>query len=108
MGHFNYSNLFGIDKERFSVMKLGIEDMKKDYPCEKTDKQYFLSAGRSNRDYSFLCDAWDTMNKSYGGGVVTASRLYVTPFIKEIQNLLHFWIIVTEISIMRNYQNVML
>ncbi len=46
-----YSNLFSISKDKFSFCHIG-DDSNKIFDIQKGD--YFLSAGRSNRDYDFL------------------------------------------------------
>lgn len=58
-----YSSLFGINIDKFKVLKLGIEDVKGEYSLDSFDEQYFISAGRSNRDYPFLCDIWKDISK---------------------------------------------
>jgi glycosyltransferase involved in cell wall biosynthesis len=49
-----YAKLFGLSKDMFIAEKLGIDD--EIYETEKG--YYYLSAGRSNRDYGFLTSAW--------------------------------------------------
>ena len=53
-----YAALFNVPREKFRVETLGIADRKE--LIQKTDKgeKYYLSAGRSNRDYHFLRAAW--------------------------------------------------
>lgn len=58
-----YSDVFGVNPEKFTVLKLGIEDVREKYPCSVVNERYFLSAGRSNRDYKFLCNAWETIGE---------------------------------------------
>lgn len=54
-----YASLLDVQEEKFSSVRLGIEDTRDKIPTHKNKKgSYFLSAGRSNRDYSFLLSAW--------------------------------------------------
>ncbi len=53
-----YSGLFGVPKEKFSFEPLGLADRKDLRAEEKKPEKYYLSAGRSNRDYDFLRQAW--------------------------------------------------
>ena len=60
-----YSEKLNIDVARFSYIKLGVED-----ECEEVSlehESYFLSVGRSNRDYEFLIRNWE---KSWGKLVI--------------------------------------
>lgn len=51
-----YAHIFGIPKERFKAVKLGIDDKYDEY---KNDKgEYYIAPGRSNRDYDFLKKSW--------------------------------------------------
>ena len=53
-----YSALFGVPKEKFITEVLGIAD-RQDLRASRTKtEKYYLSAGRSNRDYEFLRRAW--------------------------------------------------
>ncbi len=61
-----YSNLLGIRRENIIAIKLGIEDVRACYDCNPFSKYYFLSAGRSNRDYNFLFEVWQTI-ENYNG-----------------------------------------
>lgn len=57
-----YAKLFGVPKQKFCYIPLGIEERR---PLKKVDKsldlpdspKFFLSVGRSNRDYKFLIDS---------------------------------------------------
>ena len=60
-----YSGLFNIPKEKFRAETLGIADWAKargeeGQPEKKYNniEKYYISAGRSNRDYAFLRQAW--------------------------------------------------
>lgn len=49
-----YAELFQISEERFVEEKLGIDDRR--YVTKQ--EEFFVAAGRSNRDYNFLREAW--------------------------------------------------
>ena len=51
-----YSNLFNQNSNFFVPVTLGIEDIADRYAIE--DGVYYVSAGRSNRDYAFLEENW--------------------------------------------------
>lgn len=53
----HYSSLFGVRENMFTAVRLAIEDTTNRIPRKKPG-EYFLSAGRSNRDYPFLIAAW--------------------------------------------------
>ena len=52
-----YSQLFGVDKSKFCYSPLGIEDKPEIKDGIEANDLFFLSVGRSNRDYEFLVDA---------------------------------------------------
>ena len=54
-----YSDLFHVDAELFECVFLGVEDAYRTYENDIIDGDYCVSAGRSNRDYSFLINVWD-------------------------------------------------
>lgn len=56
-----YSEKLNIDVKKFSYIKLGVEDECENVTLEH--ESYFLSVGRSNRDYEFLIHNWE---KSWG------------------------------------------
>lgn len=59
-----YEKYFGVqDDNLFTSVKLGIEDEWDDYKDVVQKGDYYVAAGRSNRDYDFLYDSWDA---SYG------------------------------------------
>lgn len=58
-----YSDLFKIPKEVFKPVKLGVEDDANRMNFPLPDMGYYLSAGRSNRDYRFLIDAWKRQDR---------------------------------------------
>lgn len=51
-----YSNIFNVTKELFAFTNLGIEDKKNEF--ELDDEDYYISVGRSNRDYKWLISNW--------------------------------------------------
>lgn len=58
-----YAELFGVSKENFVVETLGIQDVYGIVGSRILDEKYFLAAGRSNRDYGFLKNAWQNQDK---------------------------------------------
>lgn len=57
-----YANLFGVSEEKFLAAKFSTADRTKQIPIGEKGN-YFLSAGRSNRDYSFLMSVWNQYRK---------------------------------------------
>lgn len=55
-----YAKLFDISADKFVSEKLGIEDLVNKY--DVTQGEYYVAAGRSNRDYQFLRDSWSKKN----------------------------------------------
>ena len=54
-----YAKLFNIDKKYFFNCKLSVDDNYERFKKLINDGDYYLSVGRSNRDYDFLCDAFE-------------------------------------------------
>lgn len=57
----HYAELFGMENSKFAAETLGIADRAaiiREQPSMREDT-FFLSAGRSNRDYDFLRRAWE-------------------------------------------------
>lgn len=57
-----YSNLFGVDSTKFEYCLYAVDPQQESLADENTseeivNKNYFLSVGRSNRDYPFLIDS---------------------------------------------------
>ncbi len=50
-----YANVFNTCKDKFTYTELGIEKIQR--RLEISEKDYFLSVGRSNRDYNFLVES---------------------------------------------------
>ena len=61
-----YANLFNIDPKLFYCSRIGVPDIASDYQKLQAEK-YYLTVGRSNRDYTFLRNAW---KREYGRLVV--------------------------------------
>ena len=58
----DYSKLFKLDSSKFYYKKINFEINA--YPSLKIEKgNYFVSAGRSNRDYDFLCNSFKKIQK---------------------------------------------
>lgn len=53
-----YSGLFGVPKGKFVAETLGQADRPDLYRAGPAPEKYYISAGRSNRDYDFLRAAW--------------------------------------------------
>lgn len=58
-----YATLFGQPVEKFFSTRIGVTDQAFNFPPSADRKKYYLSVGRSNRDYNFLRNVW---KKSYG------------------------------------------
>lgn len=58
-----YAELFGVPRENFVVETLGIQDLYGIVGSRISEEKYFLAAGRSNRDYEFLKNAWQNKDK---------------------------------------------
>ena len=53
----HYADYFDVPEARFVFETLGYEDITQEVPICSPDN-FYLAAGRSNRDYKFLVDAW--------------------------------------------------
>ena len=53
-----YADIFAVRKEKFECVALGIEDRTAEIPIEEP-QAYYIAPGRSNRDYTFLYNAWN-------------------------------------------------
>ena len=58
-----YAKLFNVSDQMFEFVTLGYEDKTKIIKKQNSE-MYFLSAGRSNRDYEFLMNAWKKEEKN--------------------------------------------
>lgn len=56
-----YAKKFSVERNKFVYSNLTIEDRFTDYEKYVMESEYYLSAGRSNRDYDFLCAAFEKM-----------------------------------------------
>lgn len=54
-----YANVFNVDKKLFYPCKLNIDDSYDEFKELIQQGDYYLAAGRSNRDYNFLCGAFE-------------------------------------------------
>lgn len=54
-----YSKIFNLDSEKFAYIRLGVEDCYVERKINYSDK-FYLSVGRSNRDYDFLVNHWNS------------------------------------------------
>lgn len=54
-----YSDLFGINSDIFYCTRIGVSDLSDTIVKNKQSEKFYLSVGRSNRDYVFLKNAWD-------------------------------------------------
>lgn len=62
-----YSELFGVDKNRFYSTRIGVSDISGQVTASFSTGKYYLAVGRSNRDYHFLREVW---RKEYGELIV--------------------------------------
>ena len=53
-----YAELFGVDSQYFHACRLSVEDQYDEFSDSVKLGEYYLAAGRSNRDYDFLCKAF--------------------------------------------------
>ena len=60
----NYADYFGIEKENFASCGLALTDKYHHYKDMITRGDYYLSAGRSNRDYEYLCDEFKNLKEN--------------------------------------------
>ena len=67
-----YAKEFGIGEERCFPVRLGMTDVSRDYLRVTGKGEYFVSAGRSNRDYAFLKEAW---KREYGRLMIICDRM---------------------------------
>ena len=58
-----YSNLFNIEKNKFYCIPIGVSDCSLKIKKQSDIDKFYLAVGRSNRDYTFLRNAW---KKEYG------------------------------------------
>ncbi len=53
-----YSSIFDVGQDVFFCTRIGVHDLTKKIKADSICKKYYLSVGRSNRDYKFLRDTW--------------------------------------------------
>lgn len=53
-----YADYFGVSKDKFATELLGVADRPDLYGTAQPEEPYYVAAGRSNRDYAFLREAW--------------------------------------------------
>lgn len=82
-----YAKLFGVSRESFVVETLGIQDVYGIVGSRISEEKYFLAAGRSNRDYDFLRNAWQ--NKDKLKIVCDTCKETDTEYIKYLKNCYH-------------------
>ena len=71
-----YSNLFDVSKECFFSTRIGVPDSTRRISTNNNGEKYYLSVGRSNRDYAFLRDAW---KKEYGKLIIVCDSYKEDP-----------------------------
>ncbi|MBR6392308.1 MAG: glycosyltransferase family 4 protein [Eubacterium sp.] len=92
----HYSKMFCLPEEMFHYISLGIDDLARIYPPETDDEKYFISTGRSNRDYDFLEDCWqedypalhiicDYINKPNAENIVYMNNCFGLNFLNELR-----------------------
>ncbi len=54
-----YAEVFEVDSQIFYSCKLSVEDQYEKFEQYIEQGEYYLAAGRSNRDYDFLCSAFE-------------------------------------------------
>ena len=90
----SYTELFGVPETKFVPEVLGLEDLTKNIPGQKPD-HYYLAAGRSNRDYDFLTEAWknrkeplriicDTLKIKHSKNIMCLANCYDNQYYKEL------------------------
>lgn len=82
-----YADLFEVPEEGFVVETLGIQDMYDIVGTRVSEEKYFLAAGRSNRDYKFLRNAWQ--NKDKLKIICDICKETDTEYIKYLKNCYH-------------------
>lgn len=90
-----YADYFDVPAEQFVFETLGYEDKTQEVPICKSDN-FYLAAGRSNRDYKFLVDTWskrkeqlkiicDTLSlKSIPSNIQILNNCYENEFFMEL------------------------
>ena len=92
-----YSELFGISEDKFYCTRIGVPDVTETIAPDPESEKYYLSVGRSNRDYKFLRDAWkaeygklviicDSYNEAEKEGIQCLDSCYGDDYLKMVAN----------------------
>ena len=89
----HYARLFDVPEMLFCAVQLGVEDEREQLYAYLRDEGYYVSAGRSNRDYAFLCSVWkgrklriicDTMEKENTENITFLNNCHNEDYLKQI------------------------
>ena len=91
----HYAKIFGVDESKFIFVRLSEEDAREDCLELINHGDFCVSAGRSNRDYGFLKNAWvdqtrelriicDSLDEQSKGNVKILNDCYDSDYIKEL------------------------
>lgn len=92
-----YSKLFKISPNLFHPTRIGVADIAGKIKKDNNREKYYLSVGRSNRDYKFLRDAWKleygkliVINDSYAEeekeGIECIKNCYGNEYLSKLTN----------------------
>ena len=92
-----YSELFGISEDKFYCTRIGVPDVAETIKPDAESEKYYLSVGRSNRDYKFLRDAWkpeygklviicDSYKEAEKDGIECLRSCYGDDYLKMVAN----------------------
>ena len=92
-----YSKLFNVDENLFYCTRIGVADYANLYPKSPKVNKYYLSVGRSNRDYQFLVNAWkeeygdliiicDSFKDAVKGGIKILDHCYGNEYFEYLSN----------------------
>ena len=88
-----YSGLFDVPASLFRSVRLGVEDERGQLAAFVRDGGYFVSAGRSNRDYAFLYSTWkgrklriicDTLDQESTDEILCLKDCHNEEYLKQI------------------------
>lgn len=90
-----YSELFGLPETLVKTVKLGVRDERIRMESFIRDEGYYVSAGRSNRDYTFLIESWkrqsrqlriicDVLEAGTTANVVYLKECFEDDYLKEL------------------------
>lgn len=88
-----YSKIFNVTKDFFVSTNLGIEDKKNEFKLN--DGDYYISVGRSNRDYNWLISNWkdsfpklkiicESLNESNHSNIEILKKIHGNDYFKEM------------------------